>query len=142
MLTVLTVDSIEDNTTLDGWITIREAIGAANSDGPVGDAPAGSGADTIQFDPSLAGKPPIQLEGNQLVVAEDLTITGLGAGNLTIDAADLSRHLEVNPGVTLTISGLTLKDGNAGEGTDGGAIYSGGSLDLSDVLFERIISWR
>ena len=54
MLAVFTVDLLLDNfdpnaPTTDGLITLREAILAANSNAAVGDAPAGSGADTIDF---------------------------------------------------------------------------------------------
>jgi hypothetical protein len=54
MLAAFTVDSILDNfdpgaPTTDGMITLREAILAANTNSAVGDAPAGSGADTIDF---------------------------------------------------------------------------------------------
>ena len=58
LLALITVDSLLDNfdpdtPTMDGRITLREAILAANADAVVGDAPAGNGADEIQFAPSL-----------------------------------------------------------------------------------------
>ena len=133
LATIFTVDSVADNTLVDGSITLREAVYAANSDSPVGDAPAGSGADVIQFAPSLAGQT-IHLNGNEIVVAADLTITGPGKDLLTIDADLRSWHFEVNPAVTLTMSGLTLANGNAGEGASGGSIYCDGTLDLTDVV--------
>jgi len=62
MLTVLTVDSLGDDIAVDGKVTLREAIQAANTDAQVGDAVAGNGADLIQFHaslvPSSTTKPP------------------------------------------------------------------------------------
>ena len=134
--TTYEVDSLADNHLLDDLVTLREAVEAANSDTAVGDAEAGDGADVIQFHPSLAGLT-IVLDGNQLVVGEDLTIVGLGADQLTIDADNRVRHFQVEPGVTLTMSDVTLDNGNAGEGTNGGAIYSDGTLVLTDCVLSN-----
>src|SRR5512134_2924808 len=50
----LTVNSGADDTTaMDGLVTLREAILAAESDGTTDLGETGSGADTIVFDPSL-----------------------------------------------------------------------------------------
>ena len=111
----------------DGVMTLREAVYAANQTGP---------GDFVEFDPSLAGNPPIYLNGNEIVVAVSMTITGLGTDQLTIDPRKLTRHFEVNPGATLTMSKLTLANGNAGEGGFGGAIYADGSLVLTDCVFD------
>ncbi len=142
MLTILPlVNSLDDNTSVDGKITLREAVYAANTDSQVGDCPGGSGADTIQFDPSLFTTPPplpriLPLSsGNPLVVSEDLNIIGPGSDQLTIDALGIRRHFEVNDAtdVTLTLSGITLQNGNAGEEDNGGSIYCDGSLSLADI---------
>ena len=74
MLAVITVDSFLDNfdpgaPTTDGLITLREAILAANTDAVVGDAPAGSGADTIEFDNVLSGQT-ITLGGTDLALTD------------------------------------------------------------------------
>ena len=74
-----------------------------------GDAPAGSGHDVIQFDPAILPGT-ITLDGNQLVVGDDLTIIGPGPLQLTIDAADRSRHFEINPGVTVDMSGFEFEE--------------------------------
>ena len=50
--TVLTVTSLVDTIADDGQVTLREALQAANTDTTV-DGVRGSGADTIQFAPSL-----------------------------------------------------------------------------------------
>ncbi len=134
--TTYVVNSVADLIAEDGLLTLREAVYAANSDGPVGDAPAGSGDDVIHFDSTLLGQT-ITLNGNEIVVAATITILGPGSGQLSIDAAERSRHFEVNPGATLTMSGIRLANGNAGEGASGGSIWCDGSLDLADVHFTQ-----
>jgi len=134
--TTYTVDSLDDVQQLDGKITLREAIGAANGDVAVFDAPAGSGHDLIQFDPAILPGT-ITLDGNQLVIGDDLTIIGPGPLQLTIDADDSSRHFEINPGVTVDMSGLRLVNGNGGEGVSGGSIYNDGTLELTDCVLEN-----
>src|SRR5262249_35702142 len=55
---MITVTSLLDNTTGDGQVTLREALQAAETDKSVDGSAAGSGADTIVFDPALfAGGP-------------------------------------------------------------------------------------
>ena len=149
LLTTYMVNSLADNLDSDGFVTLREAVYAANSDSQIGDAPPGTGPDIIQFDPSLAHGTIFLTMGNELVVAAtpspspplpDLTIIGLGKNLLTINAGPgpgqtgLCRHFEVNPGAALAMSDLTLTNGNAGEGANGGAIYCDGTLDLTDVV--------
>ncbi|MEX1231508.1 MAG: right-handed parallel beta-helix repeat-containing protein [Planctomycetaceae bacterium] len=93
-------------------ISLREAILAANNT---------SGADTIDFDASLAGST-IVLSGTQMTISDALTITGLGASQLTIEANELSRHFVVDDGtageIAVQLSGLTLTGGSA-PGVDG-----------------------
>jgi len=143
LLTLYIVDSLGDDTVADGWLTLREAIGAANCNCQVGDALPGSGADEIRFHPDLAGGT-IRLTRSSVpyLVAEDLTIVGLGKNLLTIDG-DVNgdgkgdtRHFDVNAGVTLTMSDLTLTNGYASEGTSGGSIYADGTL----VLWNCVLS--
>ncbi len=51
----ITVTGTGDTIAVDGFVTLREAITAANTDAISGDAPAGSGNDTINF--NIAGAP-------------------------------------------------------------------------------------
>ena len=144
LLTSYLVDSLEDVVTQDGKITLREAIEAASGNTQVGDAPAGTlGLDKIGFDPSLAsGTIQLAWSSRPFLVADDLEIVGLDAGQLTIDG-DINgdgtgdtRHFLVNANVTLTMTGLRLVNGYASEGTSGGSIHSDGDLVLSDCLFD------
>jgi len=92
--------------------SLRQAL--ADADAP--------GADTIVFQPGLTGT--ITLSG-QLNVNDSVTITGPGAGVLTISGNNNSRIFEIDNGtntsIDVTISGLTLTQGNSGV-LDGGAI--------------------
>ena len=96
--------------------SLREAINAAN---------ANPGADTITF--AVSGT--ISLDGTALpAITDNLTIVGPGAGRLTIDAHGGSGILQVGAGAGASVSGLTLADGNGG---DGGAVLNDGTLALT-----------
>ena len=113
-LLIVTTTADEEN---GPGLSLRQAIDIANS------AP---GADTIEF--AVSGT--ILLDGTELpTITDDLTITGPGAGLLTIDAHGASRILQVNAGVIASISGLTLAHGSA---DDGGAVRNDGTLTLTN----------
>ncbi|MEI9863753.1 MAG: choice-of-anchor Q domain-containing protein [Limisphaerales bacterium] len=88
---------------------------------------------TIAFDPSLAGKT-IYLTSGELLLTKNSTINGLGANQLTISGNRLGRVLDIAPGTTNMISGLTIADGLANAAIPnpnlGGGIYNGGDLTL------------
>ena len=92
MLAAFVVNTLLDNPSglssdTDGFISLREAITAANTNLPFGDAPAGdAGLDTIGFASSLfaSGPATITLGGTELTITDDLTINGPGAAQLTI----------------------------------------------------------
>jgi hypothetical protein len=64
-----------------GTGTLRDAIAQANTS---------PGADVIEFDAGLAGQT-ITLTSGELDITDDLTITGLGADQLTISGNNSSR---------------------------------------------------
>jgi len=141
LLAGIVVDSALDNfdplsPTTDGLVTLREAVLAANTDAAVGDAPAGSGPDTITFDPTeFAGPQTITLSMGELEIEDDLTITGTGQANLTIDGNNASRIFDIDDGnnltqATVSISGLTLTGGNVVG--DGGGIRNTEDLTIAD----------
>ena len=80
------------------------------------DANATPGADDIDF--SVTGQ--IDIVSQLPTITDDLTITGPGSDLLTIDAGGNSRVFEVNDGtatdITVTLSGLTITGGLAGNG--------------------------
>jgi hypothetical protein len=134
MLAVITVNSELDNTTGgDGKVTLREAIIAANTDGPTDGGGTGSGTDIIQFDPALNGKT-IKLTMGQFAITTPMTIQGPGFANLTIDAQSNSRIFEVGAAApalfAVTIGGLSLTNGNIND--EGGAIQSFVDITIQD----------
>ncbi|MEL6108184.1 MAG: hypothetical protein AAFU85_19335, partial [Planctomycetota bacterium] len=105
VLATLVVNSTLDNfnpsaPATDGAITLREAILAVNSDTAVGDAPAGSGSDTITFDPMVfADFERIPLVGGELTISSSLTING-SVNGLQIDGRSSHRVFRVDDGVS------------------------------------------
>jgi|GEM_PF-5809489 len=94
--------------------TLRQAVIDAN---------ATPGPDIIQFDSGLYGST-ISLTSGELTITDDVSIEGIGAEYLTIDANDGSQIFVItNQADTVSISGLTLTGGYA-YGANGGAIES------------------
>jgi CSLREA domain-containing protein len=92
------VNSVEDNTTVDGYTTLREAIQQVNSDGGGG----------ITFDPSLAGQT-IMLASQLPTITQSLTIEGNG---VTVSGGKRCRIMYINEfGITVTIRLMHFKDG-------------------------------
>src|SRR5436190_4811495 len=112
----------------DGAGSLRAAIASANEGG------------TIQFDPSLKGQT-IVLTSNELLIDKSLTISGPGADALSVQRSTDSgtpefRIFEIASLATVTIEGLTISNGlaqGAGQGQEGGGIYSKGALTLTNV---------
>jgi predicted outer membrane repeat protein len=119
----------------------------------LGDGSAGSlraeikaahSGDTIAFDPKLFNQGPqtLMLTKGELLINTNLTITGPGAGELTISGKGASRVFEVakpagrvNLNLQVTLSALTVTDGfggRPGSGTagDGGGILNEGTLTV------------
>lgn len=105
--------------------TLRQAINAANTNAVVGTCTAGAaGGDTLVLS-GLAS--PITLLTGQITVSESLVLQGPGATLLTISGNNAGRIFDVVDSVnddnfqTLTINGLTLRDGQV-SGEHGGCI--------------------
>ena len=107
------------NTNDSGPGSLRQALVDAND------------GDTINFDSSLKGQK-ITLTSGQLNVDKDVAISGPGANYLAVDGNAQSRVFYVNPGTTVTISGLTITNGHVTEG--GGVLNLAGALTLSDCI--------
>lgn len=108
--------------------TLREAILAANGNLAVGACPAGTRAlDTIvlpvgNYVLTIAGAGEDLAETGDLDLLGDTEIIGAGAATTTIDANGLDRIFEFWANdVSLKVSGVTLRGGNATVGTWGGA---------------------
>lgn len=102
----------------------------------IADAPAGS---TITF--STTGT--ITLTSGVISIGKNLTLSGPGAGALTISGNNASRIFDIY-GVSVSLSGLRLTAGRASGpgGPDGGAIYvfSGASLNVSNSQFDQHVA--
>jgi hypothetical protein len=101
--------------------SLRQAINAA------------SPGDTINFAPSVTT---VNLTSGELVINKNLTITGPGANRLTVQVNDNVISVRVfnisSSTVTVCISGITISNGNAFDGSGGGGILSAGVLTLTD----------
>lgn len=118
VLATATVTSTADS----GAGSLRQAIVDTNL------AP---GADVIVFHPSLQSQT-ITMGGSEMVIADHLTIKGLGANVLTLNAAGSSRAFVISSGIACTISGLTISGGNTG-GSGGAILNSAAQLTLDSV---------
>lgn len=94
---------------------------------------AAQNGDTIVFAPGLNGQT-IVLSGGELTIHKQVNIEGPGANELTISGNSSSRMFEVMGGVgPVTISGLSITNGSAEKGPDGGAILNlDWTLTISD----------
>ncbi|MBI4498413.1 MAG: hypothetical protein HY689_10985, partial [Chloroflexi bacterium] len=115
--------------------TLRAAIMEAN---------ALPGDDTITlpagtYTLTIAGQDEDGTTTGDLDITDNLTITGAGAASTIIQACDaganpdctgIDRVFHVLTGATVTISGVTIRKGNAAS-NNGGGIYSSGMLTVS-----------
>jgi CSLREA domain-containing protein len=116
-----------------GNCTLRAAIMEANALGGVNTITVPAGTYTLTIpgaheDPGVTG---------DLGISSNLVISGAGAATTIIDGGALDRVIKVNSG-TVTISGLTLRNGSA-SGTPtssgaGGGIENHGTLTLRNVV--------
>ncbi len=97
--------------------SLREAISVASS------------GDAITF--SVTGT--ITLALGQLNISQSVAIVGPGSGLLSIDANLASRIFNIAGGATVSISGLTLKNGRT-NGENGGAVLNAGDLSMSSMV--------
>ena len=133
LLATFVVNSAVDDAagTVDGLISLREAIVAANTNATFGDAAAGDAdGDTIVFDGDVGELTHTILNG-EYEITDDLIITG-SSGSVTIDAAGASRIFNINTNELVALNNLTLTNGTADRG---GAILSeaGGTTRLTNV---------
>ncbi|MFZ4789744.1 MAG: beta strand repeat-containing protein, partial [Candidatus Competibacteraceae bacterium] len=117
-------------------VTTLNDSGAGSLRQAVLDANAAPDANTITFQNGLTGT--ITLTTGELTITAPLTITGPGATALTLSGNRTSRLVTVNPGVTATLAGLALKNGQAD--IWGGAIQNRGTLTVTDSVVSDNLS--
>lgn len=122
-------------------VTNNSDSGAGSLRQAILDANAAAGADTINFTGTMADTTPdtITLTTGQLVIGDDLTITGPGANLLTISGNNASRVFVIQKVVnsalvsaTVNITGVTIDKGFAGAGAGAGIYNNGSALTLSN----------
>ncbi|MGD1806506.1 choice-of-anchor Q domain-containing protein, partial [Dapis sp. BLCC M126] len=111
----------------DGDGSLRDAIEKAN---------ATLDADTITFDSSLTGQT-IGLTSGELFITNPLTINGLGANLLTVDAQNNGFRVfnidnDSDDFINVFINGLTITGGNPIGG--GGGIFTSENLTVQDSI--------
>jgi CSLREA domain-containing protein len=131
------VNTATDEDVNNSSCSLREAIIAANTNNAYNGCPAGSGPDAITFEGDYTITLSSQLPGVNSVI----TITGNGAAN-TIIQANASPNTATY-GIfyitgNLSVSQLTVKNGNVPSGDGGGIeVASGGILNASHVVISN-----
>ncbi len=124
-MAIFTVTNLDDS----GSGSLRDAIGIANET---------IGADTIEFANNLSGGV-IGLTSGELKIKESLTINGLGANFLKVDAQKNNfRVFNINDNNTLNlidvfINGLTITGGNALT-SNGSGIFNEENLTVTNSI--------
>ncbi len=113
----ITVTNTDDS----GAGSLREAIASAIP------------GDTINF--VVTGT--ITLTTGELLISKDLTISGPGAGSLAVSGNNASRVFHIFTSKTVTISGMTIQNGNIPTGQGGGGISNWGTLTLNNVVVKN-----
>ena len=121
-LVVNTTSEHDDNVCGRLDCTLLEALNAAN---------ANADASTVEFEPGLSGTIRNSLVIAGLNLVQPVTIKGPGARALTISGS-LTRIFYIHPGVEVTISGVTMANGDSVSAAlgSGGAIFNQGDLTL------------
>jgi hypothetical protein len=124
-------------------IPCTAAVADCSLRGALANSNASNGTDdVITFASSMSGQT-ITL-GSELFIDDAVTITGPGAGALTISGSDMVRILRVDvedPGEDVTLSGVTLRDGAAGQDIHGGGVYNRDSdFTLADSVITSGVS--
>ncbi|RMG98415.1 MAG: CSLREA domain-containing protein [Chloroflexi bacterium] len=128
----LTVDTLDDELNADGDCSLREAISAANTNTAVDACPAGdAGLDTISLP---AGT--IVLTAGQLTISQDVILQGAGSGSSVIDGNGADRVLELNSNSVVTITGVTLRNGNI-TGNGGGVYVNMATAVFTDTIISN-----
>ena len=132
------VNTLADESVVDGNCSLREAIQAANTDAPVDGCSSGHAPPTVdKITFSVTGT--ITLGSLLPSIAGPTAIGGPGASSLTVSGGGAVRVFSVASTGSLTVGDLTVANGLAtggGVGFWGAGIYNdGGTLTVKKVLF-------
>jgi trimeric autotransporter adhesin len=109
-------------------VTNTNDAGAGSLRQAIIDANGSAGSDIISF--AVTGT--ITLTSGELVITDDLTISGPGASQLTVSAGNSSRVFVVGGGISVNMSGITVADGTVSG--FGGGIHSNGNLTIDKCV--------
>ena len=109
LLSTITVTSLADNMDVDGQVTLREAIKAANEDVSVDGSVAGNGPDEIRFDPEIIGTIEFDRSLGSMVIREELNLRGNGTDNTVLNPSGRN-GLEVLARGTVSIADLAIEN--------------------------------
>ncbi len=127
---IFRLEPLEDRTVLSPLIVTSSAdSGTGSLRATLASAPSGS---TIEFAKSVHN---IALTSGELSITTNLNIQGPGASKLTINGNLASRVFDISNNATVTISQLTIADGQT-VGSNGGGILNqaGATLSLDHVV--------
>ena len=111
--------------------TVTDCSGSPSDTGSLPYAVANSSAgDTITFSPSLSCPPSSPILSSGIDIGRDLTITGPGASTMAVSGGGTGEVFATNSGTVVTISGLTMEDGDSA--SFGGGIYNQGTLTVAN----------
>lgn len=157
----ITVNTTADELNSDGDCSLREAIQSANSNISVDSCTVGSaGADTINLP---AGTYSININGRgddnnstgdfDILIGENLTIDGAGAGLTIIDGNGVDRVFDIfsdyddgvnppsGPITEVVFSDITIANGNPGI-DDGGGIRNQGLLTINNsIIRDNVVEY-
>src|ERR1041385_4854031 len=132
----LVINGVCETATGNGQCTLRAAIEEAN---------AHSGADLIDFNIPLSqpncdsgtGACTINVIGTLPDLSDDVTISGPGADKVTINKPGGFYILHVTTAGTVSVSGLTMSNGNSPENAAGISNLSTGTLNVTNCILSR-----
>lgn len=125
--TSIVVNSLSGSFVDDGFCAIREAVYAANRDEDGFGCTGAASSNTITF--SVAGI--IQLDGDIPNITTSMTIDGLGAGGVILDAVNTPRVFTITQG-NVTLRNFAIVGGNT---VSGGGIYNDSMLTVINTTF-------
>ncbi len=109
-------------------VTNTNDSGAGSLRQAILDADASNTGDSIVFQSGVTGT--ITLTSGSLAIATSLTIDGPGASTLAVSGDSNSQVFTIDPGATVSISGLTVELGHTA--SNGGGIANLGTLTLTN----------
>ena len=127
-----TVNSTADTNTGSGSLgTLRWAIAQVNAD----TSDTGTNSDIIDFSLTGSANTITLLAANgALPINRNVNITGPGATALTISGGGGVTVFLINSSATVSLSGLTIANGNA---ASGGGLINSGTLTVTDCVFSN-----